>query len=495
MRKYSLTYQLLGVLIFSSVLIISIAVSIYYSNEKKSLYEDFYRQCGITSARLVSNIERPMWDFYHKQVDSVIGFEIINSYVLAILIYTDDNLYKGKIKIDEFPVDYSDDKAEILRTSNYMKESPITYQNRTLGYVKIYYSDEVIKNTLKKRMFFFIAIFLTLMVISSLIIYIVLKFLFVDNILKLDIAVLDYSKKNFDVRVEIKSNNEIAELADSFNKLAETIQNYSNNMEELVQQRTRELINTEKMASLGEMVCGISHEINTPVGISITASTHLKNISSKITNMFHENQLSKNVLKDYLLNVNNSVDLIFDNLQKASDLVSKFKLLSTDRQSDVKRRFNVKSYLHDIVISLTTLQNNKKIEFDINCDDSLEINNYPGIFSLVMINLISNSIVHGFDDREYGKIIIDIKKNSNYLNIEYKDNGKGIDPSILSRIYDPFFTTKRGTGKIGLGLNIVFNIIINTFNGSIKCASKPDIETVFFIRLNLEDEQNGLQPS
>ena len=163
--------------------------------------------------------------------------------------------------------------------------------------------------------------------------------------------------------------------------------------------------------------------------------------------------------------------LITSNLNRAADLVQSFKKVAVDRSSDELREFNVKIYVSDILQSLKPSLKKTKHSVDVDCPDDLKIKSYPGALSQIFTNLIMNSIVHGFEGIDGGKITISIMRNEKDVIIIYKDDGVGISRENINRIFEPFYTTKRGTGGSGLGLNITMNLVTNTLNGSIVCDS------------------------
>lgn len=266
-------------------------------------------------------------------------------------------------------------------------------------------------------------------------------------------------------------------------KMAHVITKYNNELEDLVEERSKELIEAEKMASLGNMVAGAAHEINTPLGVSITAASHLQNMIKNTDGTFKENKLKKSDLESFFGQSNESSDIILNNLNRAGEFVQNFKKLAVDQISEEKRVFNLKEYLNGIVLNLYPELKKTSLSVKINCDEKINLNSYPGIFAQIITNLITNSIHHGFDKNEEGVISIDIDTSDNQLIILYSDNGKGINKGNLPKIYDPFFTTNRANGGSGLGLNITYNLISRKLNGKINCTSELGKGVIFTIKL------------
>lgn len=277
------------------------------------------------------------------------------------------------------------------------------------------------------------------------------------------------------------------------------IKNFSEKLEITVEQRTlqlkksledlklaqKHLVQSEKMAALGGLVAGIAHEVNTPVGIGVTAASFLDQETKKVLKAHAEARLNDELLLDYLETAEKSSSMILSNLYRSANLIQSFKKVAVDQSSEKKRCFLVKEYFEEITLSLHPELKKGKHQVLIDCDEHLKIESYPGALSQIFTNLVLNSINHGFEDTKSGKIEIEVLKKENNIQIIYKDNGKGIKKEILSKIFDPFFTTKRGQGGSGLGLHLVFNLVSQTLKGNISCKSEIGHFTQFFIQFPL----------
>lgn len=261
----------------------------------------------------------------------------------------------------------------------------------------------------------------------------------------------------------------------------ETVNHELRNKVEQLELAQLELIRSEKLASLGALVSGVAHEINTPLGVSVTASSYLE----VVVNEFCKDQekLNQEMLDNFLEKIRTTSKIIQANLVRTANLVKSFKQVSVDRTNDLCRIIDVKSYLDEIILSLTP--NTKKTPHKIRnlCSPGILIKSHPGAFSQIITNLIMNSIFHGFVTGESGEISLEAYSEEEVVHLIYKDNGIGIPREIMHKIYDPFFTTKRNSGGTGLGLFIVHNIVTNQLKGSIECTSVPNKETVFHIQL------------
>lgn len=278
-------------------------------------------------------------------------------------------------------------------------------------------------------------------------------------------------KKRNIVEQELARTNE--ELEDSNEELQMMIYN--------LKQTQDKLIESEKMASLGSLVAGVAHEINTPVGIGLTGITHFIEESSSLSKDYKNGMMTEEKFKSFLADTNEISLLIKKNLKRTAHLVQSFKQVAVDQTNDVKREINLKEYIDEVLFSLDNIIKKTNLNIDIIGDDNLLITTYPGSISQIITNLVINSIKHGFEEKEKGNINIIISEKNKKFTLIYKDTGKGIKEENLNKIFDPFFTTNREKGGTGLGLNIIYNIITNTLNGSIKCKSQEGKGVEFII--------------
>ena len=249
----------------------------------------------------------------------------------------------------------------------------------------------------------------------------------------------------------------------------------------------KKLVESEKMASLGGLVAGVAHEINTPIGIGLTGITHLLDITQDIRKIYDNDAMTEEDFKEYLKTCEKISSMINTNLSRTAKLVSSFKQVAVDQTSEVKRVFNLKGYIEETLLSIKNLTKKADLNISVICDKSININSYPGTFAQIITNLVINSIRHAYDEQEKGNISIEIIKENNTLTLTYKDDGHGISKVNLPRIFDPFFTTNREKGGTGLGLNIIYNIVTSKLNGTLTCNSEKDEGVEFIIVITLEE--------
>ena len=298
-------------------------------------------------------------------------------------------------------------------------------------------------------------------------------------------------ESNEELNITIELVNEQSEEIQEKNRILEyQKEQIELQRDELIQtlenlERTQyQLIESEKMSALGTLVAGIAHEINTPVGIGVTAVSNLIDETNQMTDLYQQNGISRSDFKEYLNVTQNCANLIRKNLERTVSLIQSFKQVSVDQCNEKQREFNMKTYLEDVVHSLSPRINGRDIKIDIECDERLTFNSYPGAFAQIFTNLILNSIIHGFVGQTGGVISMKALKNNGSLEIQYQDDGKGIPTEIMTKIFDPFITSDHNKGT-GLGLYIVNNLITQKLGGTIICDSKPGGGSMFFITIPL----------
>lgn len=294
---------------------------------------------------------------------------------------------------------------------------------------------------------------------------------------------LQTSKKDSDnhaLELESIINQRTAALKESNQELVATV--------EKMHLFQGQLVENEKMASLGELVAGIAHEVNTPIGLGVTASSILSDRLTDIKTAFDEKSLKSSHLKRFIEEGTEHISIIHRNLNRAADLISTFKKVAVGQSDEEISKFNMKELINDVLLTLRPQLDNCKHKVHIDCPENLIVTSKIGPVHQILINLLMNSIVHAFEGIEQGDMNITIMEVSNQVSILYQDNGNGIDESIKDRVFEPFTTTKRGEGGSGLGLHLVYNLITQGLKGTITISSEAQqgviIDIHFPINLN-----------
>jgi signal transduction histidine kinase len=244
-----------------------------------------------------------------------------------------------------------------------------------------------------------------------------------------------------------------------------------------------ELMRSERLAALGGLVAGVAHEINTPVGIGLTAATYLEEQVKDFQRAYAGGQLKRSDVESLLRTATEASVSITANLRRAAELVRSFKLVAVDQSSEQRRPFNVKGYIDEVLRSLQPRLRRTKVVIDTDCPDDVELNSYPGAIYHVITNLVMNSLTHGFEEGRGGHIGIRVTLEPRMLVLTYSDDGRGMNEEQVRRMFEPFFTTRRGQGGSGLGLHVVYNVVTQTLGGRIQGTGAPGQGVVFRIEI------------
>lgn len=299
-----------------------------------------------------------------------------------------------------------------------------------------------------------------------------------DRTARLQNANQELAQQQEDLRAEVslRRQRELdlqtvnASLADSLEKL------------HLAQQS---LVESEKMAALGALVAGVAHEINTPVGLSLTGSSHFKYMVEQLEQKFTAGQLTEPEFITFMQDSKELARAIFVSLEKAAALVGSFKLVAVDQVHDEIREFEPREYIEDVLLTHQQLLKRAKVTVAVDCKETLKVKSYAGAWSQILSNLITNSMTHGFAPEQANpRIEIAVRETAQELELIYQDNGKGMSEETAKKVYDPFFTTNRQAGGSGLGMHIVYNLVSQKLHGRIRLVTAPGQGVRFTIFLS-----------
>ncbi|MES2296188.1 MAG: ATP-binding protein [Pseudomonadota bacterium] len=249
-------------------------------------------------------------------------------------------------------------------------------------------------------------------------------------------------------------------------------------LETRVEEGTRELrqamaqiIESEKLASLGVLVAGVSHELNTPIGNMVLAASALVDRLREVDQMLVSGAVTRSLLKAGIAECMDASGIIVRNGNRASDLIESFKRVSVDQASQRRRRFDLRTTVQDSLNALSATTRRAKVKVDVRIPAGIEMDSFPGHLEQIINNIVMNSIMHGFDGKGGGQVVIDAGIEDGMVSIDYSDDGHGITPEVQRRVFEPFFTTKLGQGGSGLGLSIVHNLVQAIFKGRLRLES------------------------
>ncbi len=309
-----------------------------------------------------------------------------------------------------------------------------------------------------------------------------------DKVKGFEVGAVDYITKPIqqaEVLARITTHLRLQNLTKSWQKQTVVLQEMNEELTKTLkdlQATQKQLIESEKMAALGNLVAGVAHEINTPLGVGVTAASTLDQETELFVTAC-KSGLTRATLKDYIHTATQSSKLILSNLTRAADLVYSFKQVAVDQTTSEKRDFNLKTYLKAVLRSLGPQLSRYTVE--IKGEDTIDLHSYPGAFSQVITNLVMNSLTHAYQKGETGHVRFEYEQNETQAIMSYSDDGRGIEAEHLEKIFDPFFTTARHQGGTGLGLHIVYNLVTQKLGGTISCDSQVGQGATFTLHLPL----------
>ena len=288
------------------------------------------------------------------------------------------------------------------------------------------------------------------------------------------------------VETELRRLNEELErrVAERTAEWSQSNADLRQSMEQL-REAQRQLVESEKMAALGQLVAGVAHEINTPLGIGVTAASHLQQTFATIEAA--QSDSSNAALTAALKSGRRCVELVLSNLGRADHLVKSFKQIAIDQSTETARRIAMREYLDEVLTSLQPVLKRTALKIDVICPPALELVTYAGAIYQILMNLVVNSVTHAFAPEQPGTLTIQVQvenaaDGAPELLLIYRDDGRGMTPEVRARVFEPFFTTRRGLGGSGLGMHIVYNLVTQRLRGSIRCDSAPGEGVCFTVR-------------
>ncbi|MCX7023563.1 MAG: HAMP domain-containing sensor histidine kinase [Spirochaetes bacterium] len=473
---------------FIAVLVVAAGFAVFMY-ETQSVHRSLNTETEEIKERVSAVIIEPLWSFSKNQIDTILSLEMRKQEILYIYIWDERGaLFSGLArKPDDTVVAAGAADRDFIKRSTYRTIfSELKREGYELGVLEIGVTDFFAAREIQRR---FVTDILRTVAVSAIGLAFVLHALktgVLDPLSRLDEAVNRFGNRDFAARVPVPPrDDEMADLSRTFNTMADLIQGYSGDLERLVAERTQQLVEAEKMAFLGSLVAGVAHEINTPVGVAVTAASHLQERGAEVEKEFRERSLTRSALEAFLAESAEASGILLTNLRRTSDFVRSFKQVAVDQTNEERRIFKVKPYLEEIVFSLRPKLKKTRHVVEVDAPEGLTLNSMPGMFAQIVTNLIINSLTHGFDEGAAGRIDIQARVQGGKFALHYRDNGKGIPRENLQKIFQPFFTTRRSHGGTGLGLYIVSNIVTN-LSGSISCTSEPGQGVEFIVTLPAE---------
>lgn len=520
------------------VLASSISLITQISSYKKELTEEVNIYAELISRNAASSIA---FDDNLTEEENLSGLSVAK-FIENVHIYRTDlndelSFFASYNKTGIAPITAMYSRIEELATpilsgSTFEVIRPIVLNDRVLGYAYVRSSAAALDDLTARSLLITITVLIITIVVCFFLTLKLQKSITVpiENLVNLVQRIS--RQQDYSGRAEKTSIMELDILADSFNDMLERTQDHMQgqeeaeneqrrlqaSLEEKVNQRTtalkeanqeliqtleklhqfqRQMVQNEKMASLGDMVAGVAHEVNTPIGLGVTASTMMLDRLNYLEKEFEGKSLKASTLSKFISEGQENLNIIYRNLNRAAELISSFKQVAVDQSTENNRIFSFSQLMDEILLSMRPKL--KKLQHNINlhCSEDLFIETKAGPINQIMINLIMNSVIHGFEFIEIGQIDIFVEMvGEGKISIVYKDNGKGIPEHLRKRIFDPFVTTKRGQGGSGLGMHLVYNLVTQALNGSISITSEESQGVEFQIMFPVKRvESDGIAKS
>ncbi|RED55509.1 sensor histidine kinase [Cohnella lupini] len=497
-RKLSLQNRILILVTTVTILLMSVIVWFDSYSLQKSVEETYVSQLDGMTIAINGRYEES-----HSMQDVQQIFDYIqykNANVLKLTLYGQEEIYAStdrEIVGQASPPDLltrihnADNETLISHIRNDadgipkdLLTAPLKEDGVTIGAIELLVNTSESADLIRDRVRFIIGVGLAIAVLLLITLAYIIRRLLIRPLLKIREAAITVKKGSTYKEIPLDSSHEINEVASAFNEM---VYNLEGRIKEL-QLAQKQLVESEKMVALGNLVAGVSHEINTPIGIGVTAASYMDEKSRAFQTLFQDSKMKRTDLEDYLRTVRETTGMIQTNLFRASELIRSFKQVAVDRSIETKRSFGIKEYIQEVLISLKPNLKKTKHEVTVSGDDGIILFSDPGAISQIITNLIMNSIIHAFGPEEEGRISIHIFAQYTDLVLHYSDNGKGMSESVVEQIFNPFFTTNRGGGGTGLGMHIVYNLATQSLNGTIRCESTLGSGTHFIIQFPMMSE-------
>lgn len=258
-----------------------------------------------------------------------------------------------------------------------------------------------------------------------------------------------------------------------------------------VEQRTRDLeqamrqvVESERMASLGSIVAGVAHELSTPIGVAVGVATTLQGQARNLANEVANGNIRRSEFAQFLDDELQYNDIMVRNLERASELIQSLKFVSVDQVSNKRREFDLEKVITENILIVNQLFKKSRFILLTELVSDVTLDSYPGPLGQVITNFVSNAITHAFDGRSQGTMILSTRVlDDDHVELNFSDDGVGIAEQDLKHVFEPFFTTKHGKGGSGLGLSIVYNLVTRVLGGKISVDSSLDKGTKFTVIL------------
>lgn len=497
-RAYRSLQQVLLVLVLFSIAFPALisGTILIRENFNQTIKHDTHTAATSYIDLLQAGLTLPLWNISPDLGKPLIEAISVDKSVLSIYVETPNHREFLSYKAKE-----ANPKADSISL-----QRKIEYEGDTLGVVNLVYSLEEARNRAESQSRLLLTILSVQLVFSVALMSFFLRKRVTAPLHALESSAAGIAAGDLETQLPELGNDEFGVLSNQLERMRGVLYRAFHDLEERVKLRTAdleevnselqgtldklrhaqgELVQSEKLAALGSLVAGISHELNTPIGNGLTVASSLYESTTKIRGDMKDGGLKRSSLEGYLDDMDEGMSLVCVSLEKASELVSSFKQVAVDRATENRRRFMLSSLLKETRLTMATVMKHEPYTLDIKEHGDVALNSFPGPLGQVITNLLNNAVLHAFDGRGHGHIQITTVQQPGAVKIILDDDGKGISEANISRIFDPFFTTKLGEGGSGLGLHIVHNIVTAVLGGTIEVRSEIGVGTTFVLKIPL----------
>jgi len=489
--KNSIGFRLNALFVLLVTALLACSGAFAYWSMRAELLQQYQATRSAVQQRLQSNLVNPLWSLDIPTLQANLAAEV-KPPVLGISVFeASGELMAGAG--EQMP-------TTAQKTALDQVEFPLfgrgIEEHQLLGQVRILLSREEMESTLREQVWRRLVEILTLDLVLVAALSFSLRLLMLKPLTALRDALrqaAEHRGPSEALMLPAERRDEFGDVVRAFNRIAQRL---ADDLEaghraeveirtayQHLKQTQASLVQAEKLAALGGLVAGVAHEINTPLGITLTGASVLAEETRRFGEQLEGGNLKKSAVHEYLKTAGESVELILANASRAAHLVHSFKQVAVDQTSEARRQFNLAEYLGEVVESLHPTYKRLPVQVSIDCTADIQLDGYPGALAQVVTNLLVNALTHAFAEHPAGHIMIRARAEEGTVNLEFEDDGQGIAPEHLQRIFDPFFTTRRGAGGSGLGLHVVYNIVTKRMGGRIEVDSTPGLGTRFSMRM------------
>ncbi|MBP9906302.1 MAG: HAMP domain-containing protein [Rhodoferax sp.] len=511
------TKTVLGVMLIQTVLLSVLVLSVL-SQMRSSLRQQIELRANVTAQLVAAAARDPMVSYDVSTLKSLVT-DLLASGQVAFVDFLDD---RGRSMVTAGtgsgpPVSMPDLSGENLLTRDVLiKVAGNDYGHVRFG-IRLDEMTELLELVKRKTVAMALGVMVAVAVFS-----LFLGKLLTRRLNELTAASHQIAAGNLSHQIDEQGNDELADTARSFNQMSGRLQQRNQELlaaqhslsalnatlEQRVAERTAALQETsqrlqaeqerslqaEKMASLGRMVAGFAHEVNTPVGIAVGAVSQAREVVKELGACLRQEEVTEEDLLSRLHTLEDVSELALNNLRRTADLVHRFKRTAVDQTSEQMRPFELAEVVEDVMKSLRNEFKNTPIRFEVDCAGCQTLYGPAGIVAQLLVNLMQNSRLHAFAAGTVGGCIrIQARTGSDTVSICYADDGAGMAAETLAHIFEPFYTTARGQGGTGLGMYIAHNLVTQGLRGSIACHSAPGQGTRFDITFPLQQVTSFIQ--